>query len=69
MRVLFFVNDVNISQFNVQELINRLQSTLHFHVIFEFNGDALPNQRLEKGIKNLETLELKGEECCSGTIW
>jgi hypothetical protein len=53
VRVLFRIDDGNVVKFDVQELVNRHESSDNREIIFEFYGDLLANKRFEERVEKL----------------
>ena len=53
MRVLFLVLNLDIVDLDVQELVDRDQSTLDHEVILELHRYRLTNDGLEEGVEQL----------------
>ena len=60
MRVLCLLGDADVVQLDIQELIDRYQSSLNRHVVFQLDVDDLAHQGFEKGVEELE--EGRGEQ-------
>lgn len=58
MRISYGVNDGNLRELDVQVLINRVQRATKDDIVLEFDGDLLPDERLEERMEKLWKL------CC-----
>lgn len=54
MWVSCFINNLDIIEFDVQELIYRHQGSSNGKIIFELNGDSLIYKSFEKGVEKLQ---------------
>jgi hypothetical protein len=58
MWVSCFINNLDIIEFNVQELIYRHQGSSNGKIIFELNGDSLIYKGFEKRIEKLQEVSV-----------
>ena len=50
MRVLYFIDNSDIVELDVQKLVDTLQGTFNRDIIFEFHGDFVIHQGFEETI-------------------
>jgi hypothetical protein len=50
MRILQFLDNLNVIQLDVQVLVHAFQDALELNVIFELHGDLVVDERLEEAI-------------------
>lgn len=48
MRILEFLNNLNIIQLDIQELVDRFQRAADLDVVFELDGDFVVDERFEE---------------------